>query len=775
MKDVDKEAKNRLPNPIHSTENRWSAGRNDSQSRSIERAVSNSLAADASANIRSSPIDNPFAAYSQDTGEPKETAFKLISQKEIATVKKPPIKPDTSSIEDRRTPEQPQTDLDSSPPTRTAINAAGRSEEGHRDQKIVYINSSYDKLDKRQLDPAVARELQAAGSTDSARKLAATGSEKHHKAQTSLYQHLPLLTQLDRHQRQPSDLAGHRRSSKQLLNSSIGRDASKSSSHQQADQESLSQAAEERRRNNRSMEASVHPLTPKLARDATQGPVRGSPHGSHFPDLSISGKKPPAEKKSLEKSADDSTAPLPHKPPRPTHKLASSKQSLSQLLKKKPVREGRTLLLGHSSSKSYLLPDLHDAHQTTATSKSLNASMLDAPPQADTNHSTRSLEGLSHHISSLLQQSATHPPSDAAGIRAQNRQLQEALVDCQAALQSAASQGLEQRLREARSRSTLDSYHKSTVEKVLQKYDRDAELNALVIHSMDSELAKLASSHEQRSQPGYHLLTRFTHDLLQAVLAAHDQVEAASSELSQLKKQVSANNQLLGRGSGSRTRQPATPAMHENAKLLRDVSHAGALQAILAADLDSHSLELARQQEKLRELQSLKSSLDEQAAVLGLDDRDLCLTFDRLAESRSKLQAELPLLLQSLEQRRIDAQRNSDRLARSNSCLSSCIAQAESQTDLILQEAKRLAVEESQKELSFITKIAQMEREKVLQATRQHLGFTDESFLGLGDPADRPALPDAADTGQSGPGLDSPGRVRGDGDERAASVDQKSN
>lgn len=79
----------------------------------------------------------------------------------------------------------------------------------------------------------------------------------------------------------------------------------------------------------------------------------------------------------------------------------------------------------------------------------------------------------------------------------------------------------------------------------------------------------------------------------------------------------------------------------------------------------------------------------------------------------------------------MEAQKNCERLARSKNSLARKVEEAESKTDLILQEAQSLTVAESRKELSLITKIAQMERKKVLEATREHRGFTDESYLDL--------------------------------------------
>lgn len=739
MKDGDRDAKFAPVNPVHSTQDHLSVSRKNSHSVSADQYQSKVLRADASRDSRAQRTGKFAAAGSQEKSDINERSSKLTLQLKVESAKKPPAGADRSTLEDRLRPHKHRPDPDSPIITQPHIIEPSKAEEGQREQKIVYINSSYDKLDIKPLETPLEKELQAAWSTGSSRKVSALGVTHNQPRLGPGLKHLPGLSQLGDRQLQSSGNQGYNRPTRLLEDASVTRDSSAPKSRKQIE------AKPDVARNlldghDPSIEASVQPVGRQLSKDASLGPARDRRVDSHFPNVSISSKHMTTDKPTLEQSPEALGLGSGLGQVKKSHKQASSKQSLSQLLKKKPVRDGRPLLFGHGSSKSYLLPDLPTAHQAAAASKSLNSSTVEVPVLSESQAQRRGLAEVSSDLRRLLQETDRSPPLEPAEIERQNREMQQLLVESKGSLQSALSQSVEQRLREARRLSSLDSYQKSTVDKIVKKYERDGELNALVIRSMESELAKLTSSLEQRTQPAYSQLIRSAEDLLVTILATHDQIDQVSSELALLKKQASANTRLLRRGSGSSSRLLATPAMHENAKLLRDLSQAASLRAILEADCQENSTELARQKQKLQELQAVRGQLESTAAALGLDDRELLLTFDRLAESRSKLQAGQPQLLQSLEQRVKDSERNCERLARAKDGLARMIEEAEWKTNQVLEEAKRLAVEESQKELSLITKIALIERSKVLEATRQHHGFSVDSYRDIDAPVEpRPA------------------------------------
>ena len=484
MKDPDRDAWHPAPNPIHSTQDHLSLSRKNSQSLSNDHENPKKPLPEASVDRDASRPSRAPPETSPAKNPPPSTAGSLHLFTAPDRERKIKMNPDPRTLDEPQKAAR-RLDSDSSRVQGRPANSPARPEEPPRDPKIVYINSTYEKLERKPAEAPAAKEQRAADSTDSRRKAPALSIESRGRAQPGQpagLQHLPFLGQLTRHQKHPSDSADLSKSKLHFPEASLSRGASKSRSRSQMEQDREPSA-----------------LHPTLHRQQDQDPVSAHRSREASPETAQNGLQYPHFP-----APDKNPAPAKHWPGdaarTPSEEISrsrkpgSSKHSLSQLLKK-PARNERPPLLGNSGGhKSYLLPGLRASHQAAAASKSLNNSLLEARLLADSKARRRTLSEVSRDINRLLEQAALGPPVEAGEIHRESEEMERLLAECQAAAQV-------QRAGDPGAWSLADSYQRSTVAKVEQKCDRDAELNRLVILSMEAELERLAASVEQRTKP----------------------------------------------------------------------------------------------------------------------------------------------------------------------------------------------------------------------------------------------------------------------------------
>ena len=166
----------------------------------------------------------------------------------------------------------------------------------------------------------------------------------------------------------------------------------------------------------------------------------------------------------------------------------------------------------------------------------------------------------------------------------------------------------------------------------------------------------------------------------------------------------------------------------EIAQLEKDIKQAKELNQLFKSDLvRSHnkvqsSAEIL--QESLKEVILVKAEL----ARLGLDKVDTIKDYDKMKEQVENMRSENKRLNSNLRSRLEMITGRAELMGKLNDNLNRELKEIENKTQSILNEAKILSEIESQQDLNYLNIIAALERRKIEEMTKKHIGFSEDTY-----------------------------------------------